>query len=556
VSGTSISFGTKVVFRESSVAHTGITFDSNLNKVVIAYSDAGGGSHGKAVVGTVSGTSISFGSNVTFNTGNTTHLTPTFDSSNNKVVIAYRDQSDSNIGNAIVGTVSGTSISFGTEVAFTGTDNIGFKIGATFDSTNNKIVIAYNDTTDDASEVIVGTVSGTSISFGTAVTVNAEDNASFHDVEFDSDAGTVILSFLESSTNDHEVYIGTVSGTSISFGTKLKVAENSTNEVHNVIYDSNAKKAVLAYRDQDDSGKGKAVVLTVNSTTTNLTSENFVGISDAAYSDSATATIQIGGAIDDAQSSLTPGQVYYVQENGSLGLSPDSIAVVAGVAISSTKLLIDQATRDANLAKFGSVFTLPTSDGSADQVLKTDGSGNLSFTTSSAGLTHLSTVTASGASTVDIETTFDSTYDTYQLIVTDLTVSNDGANLFMRHKIGGSYITTGTYDFVTRRYDTDGNATSYSNGFGNGSNINVMIGLGNDAHATADLVMYISNPTDTATRKITRWHGNYFEDDNDIHYVWGIGFNSGTSALTGIRFYLSTGTITGTFRLYGITKGS
>ena len=34
--------------------------------------------------------------------------------------------------------------------------------------------------------------------------------------------------------------------------------------------------------------------------------------------------------------------VYYVQENGSLGLSPDSIAVVAGVAISSTKLLIDQ----------------------------------------------------------------------------------------------------------------------------------------------------------------------------------------------------------------------
>jgi len=557
VSGTSISFGTKTTFTSSSIGENGITFDSNLNKVVFVYTDAGDSSYGKAVIGTVSGTDISFGTPVTFNAGNTTKMTPTFDSSNNKVVIAYRDNANNNYGAAIVGTVSGTSISFGTEVVFSGTDAIGFKIGATFDSTNNKVVIAYNDTTDSASEVIVGTVSGTSISFGSAVSVNAENNASFHDVEFDSDAGTVLLSFLETSTNDHEFYIGTVSGTSISFGTKLKVAENSTNEVHNVIYDSNAKKAVLAYRDQDDSGKGKAVVISVSSTSTNLTSENFAGISNAAYSNGATATIQIGGAIDDAQSGLTAGQAYYVQADGSLGLSPDSTAVVAGLALSSTKLLIDQSVRDANLTTFGNVFTLPTADGTADQVLKTDGSGSLGFTTvASGGLTHLSTVTAGGASTVDIETTFDSTYDTYQLVVTDLTVNTDGVNLFMRHKIGGSYITNGTYDFATRRYDTDGNATTYSNGFGNGSNINVMIGLGNDAHASADLIMYISNPTDTATRKITRWHGNYFEDDNDVHYVWGIGFNSGTSALTGIRFYLSSGLITGTFRLYGITKGS
>jgi len=347
VSGTSISFGTKATFTSSGIADNGITFDSNLNKVVFVYKDTGDSNKGKAVIGTVSGTDISFGSPVEFNAGNTTHMTPTFDSSNNKVVIAYRDQGNSSYGTAIVGTVSGTSISFGTEVVFTGTDAVGFKIGATFDSTNNKVVIAYNDTTDSASEVIVGTVSGTSISFGTAVSVNAENNASFHDVEFDSDAGTVLLSFLESSTNDHEFYIGTVSGTSISFGTKLKVAENSTNDVHNIIYDSNAKKAVLAYRDQDDSSKGKAAVLTVSSTSTNLTPENYVGISNGAYSNSATATIQISGELDDAQSSLTPGQVYYVQSDGSLGLKPDVPAVVAGIAISATKLMLELSKEPA-----------------------------------------------------------------------------------------------------------------------------------------------------------------------------------------------------------------
>ena len=37
---------------------------------------------------------------------------------------------------------------------------------------------------------------------------------------------------------------------------------------------------------------------------------------------------------------LTPGQAYYVQVNGTLGLAPDTPRVFAGVAASATKLLI------------------------------------------------------------------------------------------------------------------------------------------------------------------------------------------------------------------------
>ena len=109
VSGTSISFGTKVTFTSSGIGDNGITFDSNLNKVVFVYKDTGDSNKGKAVIGTVSGTDISFGSPVEFNSGNTSHMTAAFDSSNNKVVIAYRDQGNSSYGTAIVGTVSGTS---------------------------------------------------------------------------------------------------------------------------------------------------------------------------------------------------------------------------------------------------------------------------------------------------------------------------------------------------------------------------------------------------------------------------------------------------------------
>ena len=47
--------------------------------------------------------------------------------------------------------------------------------------------------------------------------------------------------------------------------------------------------------------------------------------------------------------------------------------------------ITDAQAYDANLTSFVSAFTLPTSDGTANQVLKTDGSGTLSFVNQSSG---------------------------------------------------------------------------------------------------------------------------------------------------------------------------
>ena len=64
------------------------------------------------LLATVSGTSISFGTPVVFESTRTESIAPTFDSTNNKVVICFRDDTGQD-GYGIVGTVSGTSISFG-----------------------------------------------------------------------------------------------------------------------------------------------------------------------------------------------------------------------------------------------------------------------------------------------------------------------------------------------------------------------------------------------------------------------------------------------------------
>ena len=52
------------------------------------------------------------------------------------------------------------------------------------------------------------------------------------------------------------------------------------------------------------------------------------------------ATIDIIGTVNKDQSSLTAGQQYFVQADGTLGLTADSISVIAGTALSATELLV------------------------------------------------------------------------------------------------------------------------------------------------------------------------------------------------------------------------
>ena len=86
----------------------------------MAYRDQGNSEYGTAIVGTVSSTSISFGTAAVFESASLggTDTAATFDSASNKVVIVYTDEGNTNYGTAVVGTVSSTSISFGTPVVF------------------------------------------------------------------------------------------------------------------------------------------------------------------------------------------------------------------------------------------------------------------------------------------------------------------------------------------------------------------------------------------------------------------------------------------------------
>ena len=341
VSGTTISFGSAVTFYNASILYLTSVFDSTNNKVVHAYSNNATNGTGVAIVGTVSGTTISFGSAVTFDTINQPgvyYCASGFDTSIGKVIISYANGNSSNYGTVIIGTVSGTSISFGSKVVYASASTI---YGSVASNNNGKFVIAFRDGGNSSrGKAIVGTITGTTPSFGTEV----EYSASFQQAPaavFDPTANKTVIAFRDQNDgNKGKFIVGTVSGTAISFGTAVTFESGSMRLIGPSTFDSVSNKVVTPYADVDNSNYGTACVFQNAASIPNLTSENFIGIASNGYASGQAATINVKGFIDDNQSSLTAGQSYYVQTNGDLGLTAADPSVFAGTAVSATKLIV------------------------------------------------------------------------------------------------------------------------------------------------------------------------------------------------------------------------
>ena len=74
--------------------------------------------------------------------------------------------------------------------------------------------------------------------------------------------------------------------------------------------------------------------------TTNVTANNFLGFSAAAYTNGQTVTIKTVGNVDANQTGLTPASKYYLTNGGDLSLTADNPSVYAGLALNSTSIAV------------------------------------------------------------------------------------------------------------------------------------------------------------------------------------------------------------------------
>lgn len=179
VSGTTITFGTAV--QETNQGYMSLNYGSlaqlTTDKAVTCHRNLDGGSfYSYAQVVTVSGTTPTYGAlyqypaNASVNTQQDICCPST-----SNFVICFRDGGDSNHGKLIAGTVSGTTITLGTEVEFLAAAITLPRIGI-IDSTH--VVFFYKDASNH-SQIGIATVSGNTISNVTAsqVETSTSNNA-------------------------------------------------------------------------------------------------------------------------------------------------------------------------------------------------------------------------------------------------------------------------------------------------------------------------------------------------------------------------------------------
>ena len=241
---------------------------------VIVYEDEGNSGYGTAVVATVNGsvdvtTSITYGTPVIFESAEieAPSVTTIYDSAASawRIIIVYRDKGNSNYGTSRVGTVSGTTRTFGSAQVFGAWDTDSPKASG---AGTGKVAISYTAVANTTCSVIVGTLSGTTMTYGFPATFGpAAGHGNTNDITTVPNGNTLVISYRDLSNSNHLTAIaGTVSGTTVTLGSPVVFyATNTTNTpaIANWSYPYN--KFVVAWKNSSEGGT--AIAGTLSGTT-------------------------------------------------------------------------------------------------------------------------------------------------------------------------------------------------------------------------------------------------------------------------------------------------
>jgi hypothetical protein len=191
--------------------------------------------------------------------------------------------------------------------------------------------------------------------------------------------------------------------------------------------------------------------------------------SDLVLSASGTGSVVIanadinGGNIDNTViggTTAVAGTFTTLTVNGSMTMD--------GVTITDNTISANASNSDLELTGNGtgtvslSGFKFPTSDGTANQLLKTDGNGNLGFATASTTLNHSdindNTVTVASSATTEIDSFASATYRSAKYFISISDATNDRYEIVEANLIHGPSADSTTEAYLT----VFGSTTSYT----------------------------------------------------------------------------------------------
>ena len=356
LSGTSLTAGTPASYG-SAVGSTNsipeLCADPNVaNQFLIIYSSSGG----KAVVATVSGTTITYGTGVTFEGGSGVYDPTVFASTKDsgKFIVLYRDSNNSSYGTAQTLSLSGTDITTNTKVVYQSADPASANTGAFNPDVSGQFLVFFGGYLNGANsnrqwQGKVGTLnpSSNALSFSSAVGAGVNlDNAGKGNIcSVGGKTNQFLASYYITNTgvaNDVLQQVATISSGAVTFSTRnVTVVGSVTRNIVVANDPNNFGRCVTGFNMYSGTPYERSFITEVGGTylSTNLTTTNFLGITDQAIADTATGAVIVQGGVSEKVTGLTANTDYYVQDNGTL--STTTSTVPAGRALSATSILLE-----------------------------------------------------------------------------------------------------------------------------------------------------------------------------------------------------------------------
>ena len=267
-SDTEITFGSEYIFNMASTSAVSLD-DLSSSKLIVAYRDGGGNfNQGTVIIANISDNTITFGSEYVFNDASTDYVSVKM-LSENKAVIVYKDEGNSNYGAVVIADISGNEISFGSEYVFNTalTEHVSVTV-----LSESKFMVVYQDSESGFKQgkVIIGEVNGNVVSFGLEYVFN-EASIDYVSVKMLSENKAVIVYKDEGNSNYGAVVIADISGNEISFGSEYVFNPTATNYISMSVLSEN--KIAIAYQDYGGNQYGRAIIADISGTEISFGSE-------------------------------------------------------------------------------------------------------------------------------------------------------------------------------------------------------------------------------------------------------------------------------------------
>ena len=227
-----------------------------------------------------------------------------------------------------------------------------------------------------------------------------------------------------------------------------------------------------------------------------------------------------------------------ISENINLGASGDVVNLPAGVTLKTNKL----------------------TDSGGNNLITSDGSGNLTLDSGFQGAFKLITTnTFTDQAQTEFTSGITTSYNFYTFYLSDIIPATNNTQLQMQFQTGSAwdaaYKTSAPY-YSYHEEDDGGSGISYSSSYdiANATSVQVIFeGLANRGHQGCGGEINLWNPAGTTySGKVLETEVMGTRDSDKVVRFASRGICTITTAITGVRFNMSSGNFSGTIKMYGI----